>query len=123
MTHNLRQYYDSCQEEVPIQGFIADLLLTKMDQEAREPILIEIRVTHACEPEKIGSGLKIIETKSIDSEEDIDKILRDGFIEGENCKLYGFKDLPSKKLANRYIDRFILHSSCGATIQKVSKEK
>ena len=119
MTHNLKDYYDCCQEEVHIQGFIADLLLTNSNLESRKPVLIEVLVTHACEPEKIRSGLKIIETINIESEEDIDDIIRIGFIEGKNCKLHGFKNLPNKKFNKRPIDRFILHATGGATTESI----
>ena len=97
-------------------------LLTNSNKENREPVLIEVLVTHACEPEKIRSGLKIIETINIESDEDIDDIIRDGFIEGENCKLHGFKNLPPKKFTKRLIYRFILHATGGATIEKINCE-
>lgn len=119
MMHNLLDYYNCCQEEVHIQGFIADLLLTNSNLESREPILIEVLVTHACEPRKLKSGLKIIETINIESEEDIDDIIREGFVEGKNCKLHGFKNLPNKKFSKRPIDRFILHNTGGATTEGI----
>lgn len=70
---NLKDYYDTCNEEVEINGFIADLLLTNSQNPEQEPILIEICVTHSCEPEKRQSGLKIMEIK-VKNEEDIANI-------------------------------------------------
>ena len=118
--HNLKNFYDTCMEEAPIKGFVADLLLSKYDNKDREPVLIEVLVTHACEPEKIRSGLKIIETTKIESEEDIDNIIRNGFIERINCILYNFKELPRIKVDTNPIERFILHASGGATTKQIS---
>ena len=72
-TIDLKKYYDTCQEEVAIKGFVADLLLTSSQHPELEPILIEVCVSHSCEPEKRDSGLKIIEMK-IKNEEDIRKL-------------------------------------------------
>ena len=113
---NLKDYYNKCGEEVPIKEFVADLLLSKSDKKDREPVLIEVLVTSVCKEEKINSGLKIIETKPIEDETDIDNIIKNGFIEGENCKLYNFKELPRLQVDTHSIYRFILHSSEGATI-------
>ena len=117
--HNLKDYYDTCEEEVPIKGFVADLMISKSDKKDREPVLIEVLVTHACEQQKIESGLKIIETMNIEYESDIDDIIKVGFIEGKNCKLHNFKLLPKMQLKKRPIDRFILHASGGATTQTI----
>lgn len=58
---DLKEYYDTCTIEAPVNGFVADILLTDSTHPDREPILIEICVTHKCEKEKIESGLQIIE--------------------------------------------------------------
>ena len=73
-TVDLKQYYDTCQEEMPIDDYIADLLLTNSTKPDIPPILVEIYVSHPCEPEKRNSGLKIIELK-IRNEEDIKELL------------------------------------------------
>lgn len=67
---DLKQNYDTCSEESPVNGFIADLLLSNSQNPKLEPILIEICVTHPCEEEKIKSGLKIIEIP-VKSEDDL----------------------------------------------------
>ena len=73
-TFDLKEFYNNCQEEAPIQNFKADLLLNDITKKYKSPILIEILVTHKCSDEKINSGLKIIEIK-IDSESDIRTLL------------------------------------------------
>lgn len=60
-TIDLKKYYDTCREEVIIEGFVADLLLTNSRDLNIPPILIEICVTHPCDVKKRNSGLKIIE--------------------------------------------------------------
>lgn len=71
---DIRKYYDKCEEEeAPIEGFRADLLLTS-SLFPKEPILIEIAVSHKSTAEKIKSGYRIIEIP-IESEEDIANII------------------------------------------------
>ena len=76
---DLKEVYDTCEEEVSINGFIADLLLTNSKKSNIPPILLEICVSHACEDEKQNSGLKIIEIK-IKDESDFNKIFSDGVL-------------------------------------------
>lgn len=71
---DLKMYYDTCTEEASINGFVADLLLTDSKNPQREPILIEVCVTHPCDEYKIQSGLRIIEIK-IREEQDIRDLL------------------------------------------------
>lgn len=73
---DLKQYYDTCTEEVVVSPypFVADLLLTNSKNENVQPVLIEICVTHSCEEEKRNSGLRIIEVK-IRNEADIESII------------------------------------------------
>ena len=67
---DLKKYYNTCSVEANINGFIADLLLTNSKNPKIQPVLIEICVTHACEEEKLNSGLKIIEI-TIKKEQDV----------------------------------------------------
>lgn len=76
---NLKEIYDTCKEEVSINGFVADLLLSSNKCPNIPPILIEICVSHACEDEKRNSGLKIIEIK-IKEENDLITIFSDGVL-------------------------------------------
>lgn len=71
-TFDLKKYYNSCEQEIPIKGFVADLLISDNNSKY-PPILIEIYVSHKCSEEKINSGLRIIEIH-IHSEADIEKI-------------------------------------------------
>ena len=77
VTFNLKDYYDTCELEVPFKQFRADLLLSSSNKPKLPPILIEIKVTHACSNEKINDGVRIIEIP-ISSEEDIDRIISNG---------------------------------------------
>lgn len=110
--HDLKQYYDLCQEEIPIEGFIADLLLSSSTHADRNPVLIEIYVTHKSTEEKLKSGLRIIEIK-IDNEDSIKNLLTKDVIEEiyiedkGDAYFYNFKKDP-KEIGNRNIFRYIL---------------
>lgn len=86
--------FDECVEEEPIKGlndpekeFVADLLFKSKNL---EPILVEIYVEHKCEPEKITSGLRIIEIKII-NEDDIEKLLSGNLNTCPEVNFYGFE--------------------------------
>lgn len=70
---DLKQYYNYCEEEVSIDKYRADLLISN-NQKCLQPILIEIFVTHKSTDKKLDSNYRIIEIR-IESEEDIDKIV------------------------------------------------
>ena len=67
---DLKKRYDTCEEEVLYKGFRADLMLSHSEHPEREPIFLEISVAHDNEPEKLASGIKIIELK-IKEEKDV----------------------------------------------------
>lgn len=117
--YNLKEFYDTCEEEQLVKGFVADLLLTNSMLKEREPVLIEINVTHPCDEQKKSSGLKIIEAK-ITCESDIDDIVKRGFRNGYNCSLYNFKQLPKLELKVGKLYRFILHKSGGAIFKPIT---
>lgn len=71
---DLKEYYDTCEEECCIDDYKADLLLTHSQHKNRKPVLMEIQVKHKCTLQKRESGQKIIEIP-IRKEEDIEKIL------------------------------------------------
>lgn len=79
---NLKDYYDSCEQEVVYDGIKrrSDLKLFSSTTPRRPPIYIEFCVTHASEQGKLHSGNRIIEC-IIEDESDIDKIIRNGFVE------------------------------------------
>lgn len=111
--------YDTCSEEVIVGEFQPDILLTCSSIPEREPVFIEIYKTHQSEEPKLDSGYRIIETVQIKSEEDINDIIDQGFIEGENCSTFNFKPkLPSIKKKDIPIDRFVLFKNGAAKIYK-----
>lgn len=68
---DLKKEYDTCNIEFYYGGFIGDLALTDSKHPEKEPLFIEIAYTHSCEPEKIDSGIKIIELK-VSDDRDVD---------------------------------------------------
>ena len=82
--------YDSCWEEEKYGEFRPDLLLKCSTNPDVKPIFIEIYKTHQSSEAKASSEHKIIETKKIESEADIEDIIKRGFVEGENCTLKNF---------------------------------
>ena len=124
-TVDLKQYYDTCQEEKLVGDYTADLLLTSSSNPNREPVSIEIWVTHKCTPSKIESGKKIIEIR-IKEEKDIGKLLNDTIEENPYTPIvyernnrsnifvdfYGFKrDSNPEPLSRRRVLRFYLFRS------------
>lgn len=77
---DLKLFYDTCSVEENINGYVADLLLTNSKNPKIQPVLIEICVTHACEEEKLNSGLKIIEI-SFKKEQDVISIVNRDVLE------------------------------------------
>lgn len=111
--------YDTCREEIPFDGFRPDLLLTCSTKPGREPIFIEVFKTHQSNEKKVNSSYKIIETNEIKTEEDIEDILNRGFVEGDNCTTYNFNpQLPSIRITDNPIDRFVLFKSGAAIVYK-----
>ncbi len=118
-TYDLKDYYDTCSLEEPIDGFIADLLLTSQKNTPIPPVLIEIQVTHKCDVVKLESDHRIIEIK-ITSEEDIDRLLQSSVIEEtagvdyhseqqQMISFIGFKnDTVPEHLEMRHISKFYL---------------
>ncbi len=121
VTIDLKKYYDTCNEEQPIGNFIADLLLTNSKIPDRDPILLEIQVTHECEDEKKESGLHIIELQ-IKDEDRIRYLLERTLKENYGTEFYGFekKSKESKQLKCKGINRFHLYNSGKAYIDKTS---
>lgn len=95
---NLKEYYTHCEEEVKIDNYRADLVISNKTNNSF-PILIEIYVTHKSTQEKLNSNYRIIEIK-IESEEDIDQIVSTASIEGSSSAFnYG---LEMKDEKNRF---------------------
>lgn len=102
---NLKEFYDSCEQEIEYDGIRrrSDLKIFSSTHPERSPIYIEFCVTHASEQEKLHSGNKIIECL-IESEKDIEIISKWGFREDKHSdneynqfqqtkvQFYGFKN-------------------------------
>lgn len=95
---NLKEFYDTCEEEKKYDDYIADLLLTDTKCPNKNPIFIEIYVTHKSEDKKKNSGNRIIEL-TIKSEADIEKFISSGIVESPYpeeekegfAQFYGFR--------------------------------
>lgn len=88
-TMDLKKEYDTCEEEVNYNGYYPDLKLSSKEHPNRNPLFIEISVTHDCEQTKIHSDIQIIEIK-IDNEEDLSLPL----VEEDNMLLQLDNDNP-----------------------------
>lgn len=92
---DLHRWYDTISEEVPIDCFVADLLLTNSVKNY-DPLFIEIFVTHPCEASKVFSQYRIIEVP-ITSEKDVENICKNGFVQStfvediNSCRFYNIK--------------------------------
>lgn len=66
---DLKEHYDTCEEEVPEGDFRPDLLLMS-SKHHDDPIYIEVFYKHKCEENKLKSGKRIIEIK-VKNEKDV----------------------------------------------------
>lgn len=91
--YNLKKWFANCEREpkdaIKKYGYKPDLFL-KDESDSNKCIFIEIAVTHKCEPDKINSGIRIIEF-FIDSVDDIEAIIKNNLIQSnEKTKMYNF---------------------------------
>lgn len=125
---NLKDYYDKCEQEISYNNINrrSDLKFSSSTHLDKEPLYLEIYVTHASDATKLHSGNKIIEVK-IENEEDIDEVIKNGFIESPkrdvfeeaevpslNISFYGFKNSDYNLIKHSSyicISRYILYSS------------
>lgn len=125
---NLKDFYDSCEQEIQYDCINrrSDLKIFSSKNPQLVPIYIEFFVTHASDVSKLHRGGKIIEIK-IESENDIQRIVDNGFIESDNRTLdvkcsendsnitfWGFKTEDSNAVdINQKIEfsRYILYAS------------
>lgn len=68
-TIDLKQIYDTCEEEKTYKGYRADLMLTHSKHPEQEPLFIEIAYKHDCNQKKLASDIQIIEVK-VNSDKD-----------------------------------------------------
>lgn len=93
--YNLKEYYDSCEQEVQYDEIKrrSDLKIWSSVSPNKAPVYIEIFVTHKSDIEKLHSGNKIIEVK-IENAEDIDDIVQNGFVESSR-HIESYYDQPT----------------------------
>lgn len=96
-TFNLKLFYDSCEQEVQYNSINrrSDLKIYSSKNNDIPPIYIEFCVTHASDDFKLHNGGKIIEIH-IESEDDIDKIVAEGFTESTNSNQENNYDTANK---------------------------
>ncbi|WP_139015777.1 competence protein CoiA family protein [Ensifer aridi] len=102
---DLTRHFDSVQEEAAVRGFVADVLLTS--SKSNKELLIEVAVTHRCEPSKISSGLRIVEV-SVNNEDQIDALVTGIDVRSNNVATHNL--IPLKPL------RADCLSSCGTEL-------
>ena len=128
---NLKEFYDSYEQEIQYDSINrrSDLKIFSSKKPQLAPIYIEFFVTHASDVSKLHNGGKIIEVK-IESENDIQRIVDDGFIESSKCDsrllegieseiisettFWGFKseDYDAKNITQEIeFSRYILYAS------------
>lgn len=121
---DLRNFYDTCEEEKRIDEYVADILLSDSTGKYTEPVLVEIHVSHKSTEQKVKSGLKIIEIK-VCNEEDINALSEGSFKENRyywderNIRFFGFRReaIKLEQLSCRYISKFILFESGKTFVQ------
>lgn len=117
-TFDLKQLYYVAGVEKNFGGFIPDILLEKCKDSTKDPLFVEIFVTHSCSTAKINSGNRIIEFK-IDSEEDIENIVSSPNIcESNKVVFYNFIN-PSCTNAKHEVARCIIYYSGKAHLDLV----
>lgn len=130
---NLKEYYNTCKEEIVYKGFKADLILTHSDYPNREPLFLEVSVTHNCTPEKINSKIRIIEIKVHNEDDAYGEIIENEgeFINESNIikskendfspiRFYNFKRKSNDKGSN-LLSRFYLYNNKHGICQALCK--
>ncbi|WP_158665213.1 hypothetical protein [Ensifer adhaerens] len=84
---DLTRYFDGAQEEATVDGFVADVLLTSS---SNKKLLIEVAVTHRCEPAKLSSGLPIVEV-FVSNEDQCARFAMGIDARADNVETYNFK--------------------------------
>lgn len=99
---DLKKLFDTCEEEVTYKGYRADLMLSNKEHPEREPIFLEISVTHDCEPEKLSSGIQIIELKIVDEKDVLRPLVEEDSLFGRSNpqQPYDFNTLPPIRFFN-----------------------
>ena len=93
---NIKQFYDSCEQEIPYDNINrrSDLKIFSSTHPERSPIYLEFFVTHASDLDKLHSGNKIVEI-CINSVNDILQLTENGIIESNSLNNNDYYDLGS----------------------------
>lgn len=116
---DLSEFYDTCEQEVPYDTTRrrSDLKFSSSTHPDRKPVYLEIFVTHASEDAKLHSGEKIIEAK-IESENDIDEIIKNGLIESLKQDDKAGNDNQSLKVSFwGFINKDYNYTNCNSEIE------
>lgn len=99
---DLKKLFDTCEEEVTYKGYRADLMLSSKEHPEREPIFLEVSVTHDCEMEKLASGIQIIEIKIVDERDVLRPLVEEEnlFVRSNSQRPYDFDALPPIRFYN-----------------------
>lgn len=101
---DLKQIYDVCKEEKSdgVNRYRADLMFCSSKDPLVKPLFLEISYKHDCRPDKIASGIQIVELK-IESEEDLEKPIvepKQLLLNYHNNNPYSFCVLPNVRFYN-----------------------
>ena len=99
---DLKKLYDTCREEVTYKDYRADLMLSSSEHPEIEPIFLEISVTHDCEPEKLASGIQIIELKIADEKDVLRPLVEEDSLFGRSNpeRPHDFNAMPPIRFFN-----------------------
>lgn len=109
---DLKEYYDTCREEVSISNFRSDILISDSTGRYKDPILIEIYCSHKSSQKKLESGMRIIEVK-VASEEDVFRLFKEDLKESPTVTFIGFSKKSLEGHTNQCVElcRFVLYKS------------
>lgn len=99
---DLKEFFDTCELEKVCGNFRPDVLLTHSEYPNRR-LFIEIHVNNPCSPEKIGSGIKIIEIDVFNE----DTIIYPFHEQLQNVHFYNFK-FNRKIVPSTVLERYSL---------------
>ncbi len=115
-SYDFKKIYDTAEIEKEFNSFRADVLLSSSNIPHRDPVFMEIEVTHPCDEKKINSGNRIIEIK-VEKEEDAWIDFKDS---NPSIKFYNFSP-KCKYYAEKIIEASQLFKKTGI-VQEVSPQ-
>jgi len=102
VTYDLKKIFDTCKKEVNYNGYRADLMLLNSEHPEVEPLFLELSVTHDCEPEKLASGIRIVELKITDEKDVLRPLVEEDSLFGQSSSAspYDYNSLPPIRFYN-----------------------